>query len=120
MQSGNRVGQLRKRWRSFGASLFARAMTDNLDQIAEALSRENGANLTMLDLGCGDGTNVRRYSPSGAALFGIEMSRATAIQARARGIHVIRAELNESFPWKSQSFDAVSSNQVIEHLYDTD
>jgi SAM-dependent methyltransferase len=120
MQYGDHVGQLRKRWRSFGAALFARAMSDNLDQIADELSRVNGANGIVLDLGCGDGTNVRRYSPSGAAVYGIEMSGASAIQARARGIHVIQADLNESFPWKPQSFDAVSSNQVIEHLYDTD
>ena len=38
MEERGRIGQLRNRWRSYGASLFARAMDDNLDGIAAELS----------------------------------------------------------------------------------
>jgi SAM-dependent methyltransferase len=48
------------------------------------------------------------------------MSPAAADQARAKGIDVVVGDLNKAFPWKSETFDAVSSNQVIEHLHDTD
>jgi SAM-dependent methyltransferase len=111
---------LSAQWRAFGAGLFSTAMQDNL-RLMSWLSRQfYSSGMKVLDLGCGDGVNLRRYSPPGATLFGVEMSHDAARAANASGIYVAIADLNRSLPLRSEEFDVVTSNQVIEHLYDTD
>jgi SAM-dependent methyltransferase len=43
-----------------------------------------------------------------------------ASMAEERGIEIARGDLGERLPYEDESIDAVVSNQVIEHLYDTD
>lgn len=108
-------------WRRYGERMFARAMDDNISQIAGYLdSVGTGTGSRILDLGCGDGDAYVRYAPRGSRLFGIEGSPADAAAAAARGIRVIVGDLDGVLPFKDGSFDVVTSNQVIEHLSDTD
>jgi SAM-dependent methyltransferase len=109
-------------WKRFGAWLFDRAMDKNLAEIQHAILRScaNPSCDRLLDLGCGDAKTTLRYVPAGVALFGAELSFAAAQRARSAGIQVVRSDLNRSFPWANGSFDIVSSNQVFEHLYNTD
>jgi SAM-dependent methyltransferase len=76
----------------------------------------------MLDLGCNDGVETIRFATAAQAneAVGIELVRERADLARARGIEVVEADLNDRLPLPDQSFDVIVSNQVIEHLNDTD
>jgi SAM-dependent methyltransferase len=93
----------------------------NIANIERALtSTPRGGRL--LDLGCDDGANTSRFAEvAGAgAVHGVEIVHDRAELARARGIEVAEASLNEPLPYPDDSFDVVVSNQVIEHLADTD
>lgn len=72
----------------------------------------------LLDVGCWDGAVTLRYaSLLGARAAGIEVFEAPAAQAAARGIEVVRLDIErESFPWPEAAFDVVIMNQVLEHL----
>lgn len=76
----------------------------------------------LLDLGCGNGAFTRRVADAcGAAqIDGVEVLEAPAAEAAERGIAVQKADLGDTLPYPDESFDAVHSNQVIEHLKGTD
>src|SRR4051812_12803199 len=77
----------------------------------------------MLDMGCGDGAwtlDVARHIGADD-VHGVEMISAAADGARARGIDVVAADLAAPLTvYEDESFDVIHSNQVIEHLRDTD
>jgi SAM-dependent methyltransferase len=100
--------------------VFRATEDENRRAILRALRNVGGARL--LDLGCGDGsftTELGRASGAGE-LNGIELVPRFAEQARARGVDVQQADLTEPFPYPDGHFDVVHSNQVIEHMPDTD
>ena len=108
-------------WRAWGSSMFSRAMEHNLAEMAEVLRGEvRGTGGHVLDLGCWDAENYVRYAPEQGCLFGVEAAADAAKRARARGILMVRGDLNGGLPWRDAAFDVVTSNQVIEHLADTD
>ena len=53
-------------------------------------------------------------------IHGLEIAADRAEIAASRGVRVSTADLNGPFPYGESAFDLVVSNQVIEHLYDTD
>ncbi len=97
------------------------AMAANLENIDEALRRVPPGS-RMLDLGCDDGANTIRFAAAVRAgeTHGVEVVPERAALARQRGIDVAESSLNEPLPWPDSFFDIVVSNQVIEHLADTD
>jgi SAM-dependent methyltransferase len=108
-------------WRQYASRTFDEAMILNLENIGIFLSEfSKRQSVSILDLGCWDGANLVGYAASGAQLTGVEMSHPAAILASHRSVRVIQADLNDSLPFGDQSFDVVTSNQVIEHLCDTD
>lgn len=109
-------------WKRFGARMFATAMDDNLTQIREFLAGVSTDHLPLhfLDLGCGSGENALRYAPNGSSVSGVEVSEGLAECARTHEIDVLVANVEGSIPLPDESFDAVASNQVLEHLADTD
>lgn len=77
----------------------------------------------MLDLGCGEGGWTMQVAARVQAgeVHGVEMVEPVADAARARGIDVLQADLSGGLGvYADQSFDVIHSNQVIEHLRDTD
>ena len=108
-----------QRWREYGAKQFISAMQDNLDQIRRRVG-EAAHGARVLDLGCGDGQNFLYYAPPGAVLQAVEGSVEYAEMARARGIDVLVEELDQKLPFDDGEFDVVVSNQVLEHLPNTD
>jgi SAM-dependent methyltransferase len=102
--------------------MFASAMHDNLTQIRELLEgvRQDTSQYCLLDLGCGSGENVLRYAPNGSTCYGVEVSEELAEVARKNGIDITVANLDGPVPLPDETFDAVTSNQVLEHLADTD
>lgn len=97
-------------------------MEGNLSEIRRLILRacNDGRCDRLLDLGCWDATTTFRYVPRGTPIFGVELSPEAAQRARSVGVRIVRADLNRRFPWGNESFNIVSSNQVFEHLCDTD
>jgi 2-polyprenyl-3-methyl-5-hydroxy-6-metoxy-1,4-benzoquinol methylase len=105
--------------RTLAAHGFERAIGDNLQNIAELMEPTAGP---LLDVGCDDGEHTRMFAGSAGAaeVHGIELVDERAELARAKGIDVTSADLNEGLPYEDGQFAAIVSNQVIEHLADTD
>jgi SAM-dependent methyltransferase len=80
-------------------------------------SSQNGR---MLDLGCWTGETTVRYRPPGREVFGSDQNIEAGPTAKGLGIKFTVSDVNHKLPFKSQSFDIVTSNQVIEHVHDTD
>jgi SAM-dependent methyltransferase len=91
--------------------------------MANILALAQGSGVTsMLDLGCDAGGRTTWLAERVGAteLHGVEIADDRAELARARGIDVTSADLNGPFPYEDERVDLVVSNQVIEHLHDTD
>ena len=74
--------------------------------------------LSLLDVGCWDGSATRAYaSILGGRAHGIEIFADEAREARSRGVCVEEVDLEtQPFPWSDATFDVVVANQVFEHL----
>lgn len=94
-------------------------MGDNLENIVDLLEPVAGQ---FLDVGCDDGERTRLFADAAGAdaVHGVELMEDRAALARARGIEVTSADIEQGLPYEDGQFTAVVSNQVIEHLADTD
>ena len=109
-----------KAFRTLAARAFESAMDANLANIEALLDK--GSDHSLLDVGCDDGERTLAFARAigTSKLSGVEIVPERAVEAQARGITVLQADLNEPLPYADQSFDVVVNNQVIEHLADTD
>lgn len=107
-----------KRW---SAASFERAMVQNLANIRRALDAAPAGG-ALMDLGCADGRRTLDFAgwARAGSVHGVEVTPEHAAAARARGVEVVQADLNGQLPVDELQFDVVISNQVIEHLSDTD
>jgi SAM-dependent methyltransferase len=110
-----------QQYRRAGQRVFERAIQQNSENIARALVKR-GPFGTLLDLGCDDGerTMVWASAARAQAIKGVEVVAARAALAEERGIEISTADLGGPLPYEDETVDAVVSNQVIEHLFDTD
>ena len=101
--------------------MFDSAMELNLANIERALT-DVAPGGRLLDLGCDDGKRTLRFAAAARAseAHGVEVVAEAAEQARRSGILVTEADLNGRLPLPDAAYDVVVSNQVIEHLEDTD
>jgi len=102
-------------------NLEAKAEKKNRDNILRLLPDFHG-NVSILDLGCNDGiwTTELGKKYDFPILSGVEVVSDAAKEAIKKGISIKNFDLNGPFDYKSNMFDIVHSNQVIEHLHDTD
>lgn len=105
----------------WAASLYESAAAENVRSMERLLEPAAGS-ASLVDLGCDDGSlTMRLASRVGAdSIHGVEIVEERAQIAEKRGVHVIRADLNSPMPLGDGTFDVACSNQVIEHLHDTD
>jgi SAM-dependent methyltransferase len=76
----------------------------------------------VVDLGCGDGRATQALVAGlvGARVRGVEGYEPFRDAAAALGLDVLPGDLERSLPFSDDALDLVVSNQVIEHLADTD
>jgi SAM-dependent methyltransferase len=100
--------------------VFRASEVRNKRRILELAPRIPGGRL--LDLGCNDGAFTMELAQrvGAARVEGVEFVEALASEAVRRGVEVSGHDLNQPLPYESATFDAVHSNQVIEHLVQTD
>ena len=112
---------LKQAFARWAEAMFDQAMALNLANLERAL-RAVPPGGRLLDLGCDDGLRTLQFASASQAgeIHGVELDGISAAAARARGVSVVEADLNEPLPFDDAMFDAVVSNQVIEHLADTD
>ncbi len=74
----------------------------------------------ILDVGCGTGFHLETLVTAGASPVGMDFSEGMLQKAHERvpSVPLIRADLHETFPVPSASFDAVLCALVSEHLRD--
>jgi len=101
-------------------NLHKKAVQFNFDNMVDMLDVQPGAKL--LDLGCdrGDITLKLGSKIQTKKLYGVEVVPERIKEAEKNGVKVKNFDLNNEFDYKSNQFDVVFTNQVIEHLADTD
>lgn len=87
-------------------------------------SNEKGRSLSVLDLGCGDGSILAQLAPYGQVLYGydltpiVETAKQRLMPIVGDGVEDrIRVAIDErSIPFPDASFDVIYANQVFEHV----
>jgi 2-polyprenyl-3-methyl-5-hydroxy-6-metoxy-1,4-benzoquinol methylase len=100
--------------------LYAEAGRLNQKNIRSLLDCNVSAH--FLDLGCDDGElTIEMATKIGAQnISGVEIVDSRILLAEEKGVRVRKFDLNREFDFESDTVDAIHSNQVIEHLYDSD
>jgi 2-polyprenyl-6-hydroxyphenyl methylase/3-demethylubiquinone-9 3-methyltransferase len=88
----------------------------NLANMVLQMLPEDWQSKKLLDLGCGDGFTIRLIKQDGD-VSGIDIDPIAVNRARARGIEG-RIGSASSIPFPNESFDIVTSIEVLEHLED--
>lgn len=83
---------------------------------------EPNKNAVLLDIGCNDGSKSLIFANKVGTktIFGIDIIDKYVHTAMEKGIKTVKCNIEDGFPFKAETFDVVTSNQVIEHLYNTD
>lgn len=102
---------------------FSKTYSDNLeiqDEIGnrrfyEFLSSIELKNKTILDIGCGDGTDIVNFQKMGALPFGIEPSEEFVKSAKEKSPHsTILVGKGEALPFPDKNFDIVVSKYALQ------
>jgi SAM-dependent methyltransferase len=75
-------------------------------------------NARVLDIGCGLGAYVSRFSEFTDDAYGLDIDFARVQRGAGSGIDGLCAGVGEAMPYASDSFDGVLLNEVIEHVTD--
>ena len=105
---------------AIGARIYTSAAEENRRAIMRMLEPRPGG--VLLDVGCADGRDTVPLIPivGASRTIGLELDDQFLETARSRGIELIQADITKPWPLEDASIDVVHSNQVIEHLAQTD
>ncbi len=100
--------------------IYTNAAEENRRAIVRMLEPRAGG--VLLDVGCAGGGDtlplIDAVHP--ARTIGLELDDQFIEQARGHGIDVYQTDITKRWPLEDESIDVVHSNQVIEHLAETD
>lgn len=100
--------------------MWINSYEQNLNNILELVEINKKA--YFVDLGCDDGNWSIRVAKKikTSNIFGVDYIDTQLIKAKKLGIKVKKGNLNEKLQFPNNYFDAIHSNQVIEHLTEID
>ena len=70
----------------------------------------------LLDLGCGNGANMRLLREKGHEVTGVTLSEAEVAHCRQDGFESHLADITAPLPFEKESFDGIILCHVLEHL----
>ncbi len=96
------------------------AMIFNKRNILDFL--EINSQAKILDLGCDNGswTTVLGQRVGSKHLYGIDIVKSRLSVAKKAGVKTKVGDLNKKLPYKTNTFDVVQGNQIIEHISNLD
>ena len=74
--------------------------------------------VSVLDLGCGDGLTLSLLKEKGIIGKGLDISKEGVEKAKMKGFDASVFDFSSKLPFLDNSFDIVISLDVLEHLYD--
>lgn len=87
------------------------------DHYARHLSAPVKTGSRLLDIGCGNGDFLARARSAGWEVFGIDFDQAAAELCRRRNVDAWVGDYQDA-PFDAGSFDAITAEQVLEHVHD--
>jgi 2-polyprenyl-3-methyl-5-hydroxy-6-metoxy-1,4-benzoquinol methylase len=116
---GFQASQLPRAARPLAAGLVRLypGLAQYLDLLTRYLPADRMGSGRLLDVGCGDGQALEFLAALGWQVSGVEVDPNAASFARGRGLDVRQGTLDQA-GFADDSFDAVTSSHVIEHVHD--
>lgn len=76
----------------------------------------------ILDVGCDEGVFTLEIAKrcNAKEVYGLDIDEKVLEKAKKNGIKTYKGDANENFPFKSNFFDVVIANQLVEHLLNPD
>jgi ubiquinone/menaquinone biosynthesis C-methylase UbiE len=90
---------------------------DLLDDLEVETVRRFGEGKDVLEVGCGTGLLLTRFSDFARSAKGIDLSPGMLEKAKARGLDVVEGSAT-ALPFADQSFDVACSFKVLAHIPD--
>nr|WP_302578620.1 class I SAM-dependent methyltransferase [Methanobrevibacter arboriphilus] len=84
-------------------------------------AKNHNLDYKLLDIGCNDGIFTKILSDKiGYTPYGVDFLEDLIVNARNNGVLAKKANIDSGIPFDNSFFDLIVSNQVIEHVMETD
>lgn len=76
----------------------------------------------ILDVGCADGREIIKMVKNikNSQIWGVDIESQAVLTAKKLGIKAAKSNIEEGLPFRSNFFDVVIANQIIEHVHNVD